>query len=187
MTVNRVSIGSVPIRHQAIIWINAGILLIGLLGTKLSEIWIEIQNFHEWKCIWKCRQRNGNHFDQGGMSSKHTHWYLVWYLFATIITESPEAAEMATKAVKVTYTDIEPCILSTKDGVEKNSFFPKLGDNIDHGDVEGKINWPMCVSAVSIWPSVYNTQQLTTPPITRLPLQKSVFWSVIPFSVLTCL
>ena len=57
---------------------------------------------------------------------------------------------MATKAVKVTYTDIKPCILSTKDGVEKDSFFPKLGDNIDHGDVEGKINWPMCVSAVSI-------------------------------------
>ena len=29
-------------RRQAIIWNNAGILLIGLLGTKFNEIWIEI-------------------------------------------------------------------------------------------------------------------------------------------------
>ena len=32
-------------RHQAIIWTNAGILLIGPLGTKFSEISIGIQTF----------------------------------------------------------------------------------------------------------------------------------------------
>ena len=31
-----------PGRHQAIIWTNTGILLIGLLGTNFNEIWIEI-------------------------------------------------------------------------------------------------------------------------------------------------
>ena len=34
-----------PGRHQAIIWTNAGILLIGLLGTNFSEILIEIHTF----------------------------------------------------------------------------------------------------------------------------------------------
>ena len=33
--------GSSPGRHQAIIWTNAGILLIGPLGTKVTEIFIE--------------------------------------------------------------------------------------------------------------------------------------------------
>ena len=32
-------------RHQAIIWSNAGILLIGPLGTNFSEIWFEIHTF----------------------------------------------------------------------------------------------------------------------------------------------
>ena len=34
-----------PGRRQAIIWINAGILLIGPLGTNVSEILIEILAF----------------------------------------------------------------------------------------------------------------------------------------------
>ena len=42
-------IGSVnglsPVRRQAIIWTNAGILLIGPLGTNFSEILFEIQTF----------------------------------------------------------------------------------------------------------------------------------------------
>ena len=37
--------GLSPGRHQAIIWTNAGILLIGLLGTNFSEILIQIQTF----------------------------------------------------------------------------------------------------------------------------------------------
>ena len=34
-----------PVQRQAIIWTNAGILLIGLLGTKFSEILIKIHTF----------------------------------------------------------------------------------------------------------------------------------------------
>ena len=37
--------GLTPERRQAIIWTNAGILLIGPLGTDFSEILIEIQTF----------------------------------------------------------------------------------------------------------------------------------------------
>ena len=37
--------GSSPVRRQAIIWTNAGILLIGPLGTNFSEILIEIHIF----------------------------------------------------------------------------------------------------------------------------------------------
>ena len=37
--------GLAPIRHQAIIWNNAGLLLIGSLGTNFREIWIKIKQF----------------------------------------------------------------------------------------------------------------------------------------------
>ena len=37
--------GLSPGRRQAIIWTNAGILLIGPLGTNFSEIWIKIDIF----------------------------------------------------------------------------------------------------------------------------------------------
>ena len=47
------------VRRQAIIWTNAGILLIGPLGTKFTEISIGIQNFHSRNCIWKRHLQNG--------------------------------------------------------------------------------------------------------------------------------
>ena len=37
--------GSLPGRRQAIIWTNAGMLLMGPLGTNFSEILIEIYTF----------------------------------------------------------------------------------------------------------------------------------------------
>ena len=54
--------GLSPNRRQAIIWTNAGILLIGPLGTNFSEIPIELIHFHSWKYIWKCCLQNGIHF-----------------------------------------------------------------------------------------------------------------------------
>ena len=36
--------GMLPTQHQAITWTNADLLLIGSLGTNLSEIWTKIQN-----------------------------------------------------------------------------------------------------------------------------------------------
>ena len=44
-----------PRQCKVVTWINAGILLIGSLGTNFSEIFIEIYSFHSRKCIWKWR------------------------------------------------------------------------------------------------------------------------------------
>ena len=56
-------------RRQAIIWTNAGILLIGPSGTNFSEILIDIYiyiYFHSSKCIWKCIKCSG-HFVSASM------------------------------------------------------------------------------------------------------------------------
>ena len=45
--------GLSPGRHQAIIWTNAGIFLIGPLGTNLSEILSKIHTFSLKKMHWK--------------------------------------------------------------------------------------------------------------------------------------
>ena len=45
LTINGSDNGLSPGRRQAIIWTNDGILLIGTLGTNVSEIWIEILTF----------------------------------------------------------------------------------------------------------------------------------------------
>ena len=47
--------GLSPVRRQAIIWTNAGILLIEPLGINFSEILLKkIKQFHSEKCVWKC-------------------------------------------------------------------------------------------------------------------------------------
>ena len=55
-------------RH-AIIWTNARILLIGPLGTNLSEILIELHAFlfKKKKNISKCHLENGGHFVSASM------------------------------------------------------------------------------------------------------------------------
>ena len=59
--------GLSPGRHQAIIWTNAGILLIRLLGTNFSEILIGNQTFSFKKIHLKCRLPNGVHFVSASM------------------------------------------------------------------------------------------------------------------------
>ena len=59
--------GLSPGRHQAIIWTNAGILLIGPLGANFIAIFIGIQTFSLKKCSWRCRLRNGVHFVSASM------------------------------------------------------------------------------------------------------------------------
>ena len=59
--------GLSPGRHQAIIWTNAGILLIGPLATNCNEIFIEIHIFSLRNSIWKCRLENGIHFVSASM------------------------------------------------------------------------------------------------------------------------
>ena len=48
--------------HQAIIWTNAGILLIRPLGTNFKEFQSQFIHFHSRKCIWKCCLGNYGHF-----------------------------------------------------------------------------------------------------------------------------
>ena len=50
--------GLLPGRRQAIIWTNAGILLIGTLGTKFSEILIESHSFSFKKMHMKMSSGN---------------------------------------------------------------------------------------------------------------------------------
>ena len=54
--------GFSPGRRQAIIWTNAGILLIGPLGTNFSEMLIEFYAFPFKKMHGKCRLENVDHF-----------------------------------------------------------------------------------------------------------------------------
>ena len=73
--------GLLPGRRQAITWVNAGILLIRLLGTKFSEISIEDHIFSFKKCIWICRLRNAIHFSRfqciKNISRKYAHSFSV--------------------------------------------------------------------------------------------------------------
>ena len=52
--------GLSPDRHQAIIWTNAGKLLIGPLVTNFSEILIEIYTFSFSKMHLKCLENDGH-------------------------------------------------------------------------------------------------------------------------------
>ena len=66
--VTHICVGNLTIigRHQAIIWTNAGILLIGPLGRNFSEVQIGIQRFSNNK-NWKWRLWNGVHFVSASM------------------------------------------------------------------------------------------------------------------------
>ena len=57
--------GLLPGQCQAIIWTNAGVLMIRTLVTNYREIFI---HFHSRKCIWKCHLRNGVYFYLASMS-----------------------------------------------------------------------------------------------------------------------
>ena len=60
--------GLSPIHRQAIILTNAGLLLIGPLGTNFNEILVKIQNFSFTKMHMKISLPNGGHFVQREMS-----------------------------------------------------------------------------------------------------------------------
>ena len=55
-------------RCQAIIWTNDGISLIRPLGTKYSELLMEVHMFiYSSRCIWIDRLRNGGHLVSASM------------------------------------------------------------------------------------------------------------------------
>ena len=72
--------GFSPGRRQAIIWTNAGILLIGPLGANFSEILIKILTFSIKKMLFKVSSAKWRPFCLGlnGLTSfiENEHW--VW-------------------------------------------------------------------------------------------------------------
>ena len=70
--------GLSPDRHQAIIWTNAGILLIGPLGTKISEILIEIHTFLFKKMHLIITSGKGQPFCIGLNILTHWHQAITW-------------------------------------------------------------------------------------------------------------
>ena len=79
--------GLSPKRRQAIIWTNAGILLIGPLGTNVSEILIGIQTFSFKKMHLKMSSAKWRPFclDLNVLTIQHKDWYTgawrKWLLF----------------------------------------------------------------------------------------------------------
>ena len=70
--------GLVPGRHQANIWTNNGILLIGPLGTNFSEILIRIQTFSFKKMQLKMLSAKWHPFCLS--LNELTHWGLVMHI-----------------------------------------------------------------------------------------------------------
>ena len=72
-------------QRQAIIWTNAGILLIGTLRTNFNEILIEFIHFHERISIWKCHLENGVHFVSASICYGSFKLYSLFiFLFFTV-------------------------------------------------------------------------------------------------------
>ena len=91
-----------PWWRQAIIWINTGILSIGLLGTNFSEILIKIYIFSLKKCIWKCCQKIGSHFSypqclktslRGGLFRKVPLYITMREKYNIIVTVAKKASK----------------------------------------------------------------------------------------------
>ena len=70
--------GLSPDRRQAIIWTNAGILLIRPLGTNFSEILIKIPQFSSTKMHLKISSAKWRPFCPGGVEFKHTGSHHSW-------------------------------------------------------------------------------------------------------------
>ena len=73
--------GLSPARHQPIIWTNAGIFLIGTLGTNFSEIWIGIQTFSFTKLHLKMSSAKWRPFCFGlnVLSADTLECHIQWY------------------------------------------------------------------------------------------------------------
>ena len=99
-SIKQTIIGSVngvsPGRRQAVIWTNAGILLIGPLGTNVSEILIEINIFlfnemhlkmssGKWRPFWlglnvlNWSKSVINDVTIGWLEHKSGHWFSLWH------------------------------------------------------------------------------------------------------------
>ena len=81
--------GLSPCRRQAFIWTSVGILLIGHLGTNLSEITIETPHFQSRKCVSKCPSSKWRPFCLGLYVLTHGGWDIGPFLQTTCSTTFP--------------------------------------------------------------------------------------------------
>ena len=81
--------GLSPSRRQAIIWTNAGILLIGPSGTNFSEILIEILTFSFRKIRSKVSSAKWRPFCVG-LNVLMDQWY-IYFVYALLIYLKPHA------------------------------------------------------------------------------------------------
>ena len=103
-----------PDRSQAIIWSNAGLLLIGHLGTNFSEIWIKIKNFSfmkmhfemssgKWQpfCPGEDELRQVQDIDQNMNSQKLFHTSpVIWSVFYEHFTSCYKEVQLYLKFVQ---------------------------------------------------------------------------------------
>ena len=68
--------GLLPVQHQAITWTNAGLLLIGPLGTNFSEIQIKMQLFSFTKMHLNLSAEKWWPFCPGGDELTHSGWVM---------------------------------------------------------------------------------------------------------------
>ena len=75
--------GLSPDRHQAIIWTNAGLLLIGPLGTNFSEILIESLTFSFKKMYFKVSSVKRWPFCLDLNVLISAWWFITWQLYVS--------------------------------------------------------------------------------------------------------
>ena len=83
LTSNGSDNGLLPGPRQAIIWTNAGIVLIEPLETNSVKFYSEFKHFHSRKCIWKCHLENGVHFSRPQCVNTTKAW-IKWLTFRNL-------------------------------------------------------------------------------------------------------
>ena len=92
--------GLSPGRRQTIIWTNAGILLIGLLGTSFSEISNEIQTFSFKKMHLKMSSAKWRPFCVGLNVLKAFRWVQVCKIVAQVVLKRHESSPWHDDVIK---------------------------------------------------------------------------------------
>ena len=94
--------GLSPGRHQAIIWTNAGILLIGPLGTNFSEMLIEIHTFSFKKIHLKMSSGKWRPFCLGlnVITVNYSWWYLGHLTNNSFLNQAHSYASITSQCLK---------------------------------------------------------------------------------------
>ena len=133
--------GLPPDRRQAIIWTNAGILLIGPLGTNFSVISIEILTFSFKKMRLKVSSAKQRPFCLG------LNVLTQWGLATTCIHQSTGSSMVQEMAWHLLGTKPLPIPMLTSRPFKLNSFINKFTSTL-HNFLTGKCIWKCCLQNV---------------------------------------